>query len=82
MGKSKRFTLKRRLPIYFGLLSIFSICVISFISVNQASAVLASQIRTNLTTIVEDQAKIFFGKVHCNASFKYRNACALRYNLS
>lgn len=62
MGKSKRFTLKKRLPVYFGLLSIFSICVISFIAVNQATAVLEAQIHTNLTTIVEDQAKIFSEK--------------------
>lgn len=62
MGKSKRFTLKKRLPIYFGLLSIFSICVISFIAVNQATAALEVQIHRNLTTIVEDQAKIFSEK--------------------
>ena len=62
MGKSKRFTLKKRLPVYFGLLSVFSICVISFIAVNQATAVLEAQIHTNLTTIVEDQAKIFSEK--------------------
>ena len=62
VGKSKRFTLKKRLPVYFGLLSIFSICVISFIAVNQATAVLEAQIHTNLTTIVEDQAKIFSEK--------------------
>ena len=62
MSTGKRFTIKRRLPLYFGLLSIFSICVISFIAVRQATTALEMQIHTNLTTIVEDQAKIFSEK--------------------
>ena len=62
MSTPKRFTIKSRLPLYFGLLSTFFICVISFIAVRQATTALETQIHTNLITIVEDQAKIFSEK--------------------